>query len=180
MAGELSQQRPGCPDPAVSAKMQHCRKYRRTEMAYNDFSMDNHWLPFTPNRQFRKDPRVFVGADGMTFTTHDGKKVIDGISSLWCVGAGHNRKPINEAIKKQLDTHDYATAFQVSNDKAFKAVADKAMSAVYSSGEINAIYSKWFEKPVPPKGINLNLPMGAPFKKVVAKPTASGDPKDYE
>jgi glutamate/aspartate transport system substrate-binding protein len=66
------------------------------------------------------------------------------------------------------------------DDKAFKAVADKAMSAVYSSGEINAIYSKWFEKPVPPKGINLNLPMGAPFKKVVAKPTSSGDPKDYE
>ena len=66
------------------------------------------------------------------------------------------------------------------DDKAFKAVADKAMSAVYSSGEINAIYSKWFEKPVPPKGINLNLPMGAPFKKVVAKPTDSGDPKAYE
>ena len=73
-------------------------------MAYNDFNMDNQWLPFTPNRSFRKDPRVFVGADGMHFTTHDGKQVIDGISSLWCVGAGHNRKPINEAIKKQLDT----------------------------------------------------------------------------
>jgi len=66
------------------------------------------------------------------------------------------------------------------DDKAFKAVADKAMSAVYTSGEINAIYSKWFEKPIPPKGINLNLPMGAPFKKVVAKPTDSGDPKAYE
>jgi glutamate/aspartate transport system substrate-binding protein len=66
------------------------------------------------------------------------------------------------------------------DDKAFKAVADKAMTAVYSSGQINAIYSKWFEKPVPPKGINLALPMGAPFKKVVAKPTDSGDPKVYE
>jgi glutamate/aspartate transport system substrate-binding protein len=66
------------------------------------------------------------------------------------------------------------------DDKAFKAVADKAMSAVYTSGQINAIYSKWFEKPVPPKGINLNLPMGAAFKKVVAKPTDSGDPKVYE
>jgi glutamate/aspartate transport system substrate-binding protein len=66
------------------------------------------------------------------------------------------------------------------DDKAFKAVADKAMSAVYTSGQINAIYSKWFESPVPPKGINLNLPMGAPFKKVVAKPTDSGDPKAYE
>jgi glutamate/aspartate transport system substrate-binding protein len=66
------------------------------------------------------------------------------------------------------------------DDKAFKAVADKAMAAVYTSGQINAIYEKWFTKPVPPKGINLNLPMGAPFKKVVAKPTDSGDPKAYE
>ncbi len=66
------------------------------------------------------------------------------------------------------------------DDKAFKAVADKAMTDVYKSGQINAIYSKWFEKPVPPKGINLMLPMGAAFKKVVANPTASGDPKAYE
>ncbi len=66
------------------------------------------------------------------------------------------------------------------DDKAFKAVADKAMTDVYKSGQINAIYSKWFEKPVPPKGINLMLPMGPAFKKVVANPTASGDPKAYE
>jgi glutamate/aspartate transport system substrate-binding protein len=66
------------------------------------------------------------------------------------------------------------------DDKAFKAVADKAMSAVYKSGQINAIYSKWFQKPVPPKGVNLNLPMTTAFKKVVAKPTDSGDPKAYE
>ena len=40
-------------------------------MAYNDFNMDSHWLPFTPNRHFRKEPRVFVGADGM----HDSRPV---------------------------------------------------------------------------------------------------------
>ena len=66
------------------------------------------------------------------------------------------------------------------DDKAFKAVADKAMTDVYKSGQINAIYSKWFEKPVPPKGVNMNLPMTAAFKKVVANPTSSGDPKAYE
>jgi glutamate/aspartate transport system substrate-binding protein len=66
------------------------------------------------------------------------------------------------------------------DDKAFKAVADKAMSAVYKSGQINAIYAKWFQKPVPPKNVNLNLPMSPAFKKVVAKPTDSGDPKAYE
>jgi beta-alanine--pyruvate transaminase len=98
--------------------------------------MDNQWLPFTPNRTFKQDPRVFVGAEGMLFTTHDGKKVIDGISSLWCVGAGHNRKPINEAIKKQLDTLDYATAFQASNDKAFKAAQ---MIAEMAPGDLNKV-----------------------------------------
>jgi len=63
--------------------------------------------------------------------------------------------------------------------KEFKAVVDKAMTQIYKSGQINAIYSKWFEKPIPPKNINLNLPMGAAMKKVVANPTSSGDPKDY-
>ncbi len=105
-------------------------------MAFNDFNMDNQWLPFTPNRHFKQDPRVFVAADGMHFTTHDGKKVLDGISSLWCVGAGHNRRPINEAIKKQLDTLDYATAFQASNDKAFKAAE---MIAHMAPGDLNKV-----------------------------------------
>ena len=66
------------------------------------------------------------------------------------------------------------------DDKAFKAVVDRAMTNIYKSGEIDAIYSKWFEKPVPPKGVNMNLPMTAAFKKVVANPTSSGDPKVYE
>jgi beta-alanine--pyruvate transaminase len=109
---------------------------KETAMAYNDFSMDNHWLPFTPNRHFRQDPRVLVAADGMYVTTHDGHKLIDGVSSLWCVGAGHNCKPINEAIKKQLDTLDYATAFSVSNDKAFKAAE---MIAAMAPGDLNKV-----------------------------------------
>jgi beta-alanine--pyruvate transaminase len=48
-------------------------------------------LPFTPNRSFKNDPRIFVAADGMHFTTHDGRQVLDGISSLWCVAAGQSR-----------------------------------------------------------------------------------------
>lgn len=105
-------------------------------MAYQDFNMDHQWLPFTPNRHFRKEPRVFVKADGMMFTTHDGRQVIDGISSLWCVGAGHNRRPINEAIKRQLDTLDYATAFQASNDQAF--VAAERIAAL-APGDLNKV-----------------------------------------
>ena len=105
-------------------------------MADQTFNMDHQWLPFTPNRSFKKDPRIFVAADGMHFTTHDGRQVIDGISSLWCVGAGHNRKPINEAIKRQLDTLDYATAFQASNDQAFKA---SEMIAAMAPGDLNRV-----------------------------------------
>jgi glutamate/aspartate transport system substrate-binding protein len=65
------------------------------------------------------------------------------------------------------------------DDPAFKKVVDAAMVAIYKSGQINAIYDKWFLKPIPPKGINLNLPMSASFKKVVANPTDSGDPSKY-
>ena len=66
------------------------------------------------------------------------------------------------------------------DDKAFKKVVDDALVGVFKSGEINAIYSKWFEKPIPPRGVNLALPMSAPLKKVIAKPTSSGDPNDYK
>jgi glutamate/aspartate transport system substrate-binding protein len=76
----------------------------------------------------------------------------------------------------------YSLAAQSRNpkDDAFKKVVDAAMTDIYKSGRINAIYAKWFQKPVPPKGINLNVPMSAQFKKVVANPTSSGDPKDYQ
>ena len=65
------------------------------------------------------------------------------------------------------------------DDAAFKKVVNGAVTRLYKSGEINKIYDKWFLKPIPPKGVNLNVPMSAQFKKVVAKPTDSGDPKDY-
>ena len=66
------------------------------------------------------------------------------------------------------------------DDPSFKKVVDDAMTKVYKSGEINTIYAKWFLRPVPPKGINLNVPMSEVFKHVVAKPTDSGDPNDYK
>src|SRR5438105_1889524 len=66
------------------------------------------------------------------------------------------------------------------DDPSFKKVVDGAMTNLYKSGEINKIYAKWFMAPVPPKGINLNVPMSDVFKRVVAKPTDSGDPNDYK
>ena len=66
------------------------------------------------------------------------------------------------------------------DDAAFKKAVDAAMTNLYKSGQIDAIYDKWFLKPVPPKGINLNVPMSAQFKAVIAKPTDSGDPNVYK
>jgi glutamate/aspartate transport system substrate-binding protein len=65
-------------------------------------------------------------------------------------------------------------------DPAFKKVVDNAVTHLYKSGQINSIYDKWFLKPVPPKGINLNVPMSPAFKRVVANPTDSGDPAAYQ
>jgi glutamate/aspartate transport system substrate-binding protein len=65
------------------------------------------------------------------------------------------------------------------DDPAFKKVADAKMTEIYKSGAITAIYDKWFLKPIPPKGINLNVPISASFAKVVANPTDTGDPTWY-
>lgn len=65
------------------------------------------------------------------------------------------------------------------DDPAFKKVADNAVTALFRSGEINKIYQKWFQTSIPPKNINLNLPMTAQLKAVIAKPTDSGDPAAY-
>jgi glutamate/aspartate transport system substrate-binding protein len=66
------------------------------------------------------------------------------------------------------------------DDPAFKKVVDNAMTHIYKSGEINKIYEKWFMRPVPPKGINYNVPMSALFKNVTMNPTDSGDPTAYK
>jgi glutamate/aspartate transport system substrate-binding protein len=65
------------------------------------------------------------------------------------------------------------------DDAPFKKVVDAAMVATYKSGAIDAIYDKWFLKAIPPKGVNLNVPMSAAFKKVIAHPTDTGDPAWY-
>jgi glutamate/aspartate transport system substrate-binding protein len=94
--------------------------------------------------------------------------------------AAQSRKPKDYEISAQgLSVEPYGIMLR-KDDAAFKKVVDAAMVNTYQSGAINAIYQKWFQKPVPPKNVNLNLPMSAAFKKVVAKPTDSGDPKDYE
>ena len=84
-----------------------------------------------------------------------------------------------EISSEALSVEPYGIMIR-KDDPKFKQVVDSAIGALMSSGAINGIYNTWFEKPVPPKGINLNIPMSASLKKVIAKPTDSPDPKTYE
>src|SRR5688572_4783263 len=94
--------------------------------------------------------------------------------------AAQSRSPKDYEISSvALSVEPYGIMVR-KDDKAFKDLADKALSQVYKSGHVNAIYAKWFQKPVPPKNVNLNLPMSPALKKVMANPTSSGDPKAYE
>jgi beta-alanine--pyruvate transaminase len=90
----------------------------RTAPAPNDLRA--FWMPFTANRQFKKAPRMFVAAEGMHYTTSDGRQVLDGTAGLWCCNAGHKRPRIVQAIQAQVAEMDYAPAFQMGHPKAFE------------------------------------------------------------
>ena len=85
---------------------------------------DAFWMPYTPNRAFKQHPRMVVSAQGIAYRTPEGKEILDGTSGLWCVGAGHRHPRIAEAMKKQIDTLDFASNFQVGHPSAFE-LADK-------------------------------------------------------
>src|SRR5699024_1788607 len=79
------------------------------------------WMPFTANRQFKKDPRLLVGAKGMYYTTATGQQILAATSVLWCVNAGHGRDEISTAIAEQTRTLDYAPSFQIGHEDSFRA-----------------------------------------------------------
>ncbi len=94
--------------------------------------------------------------------------------------AAQSRSPGDYAISPEaLSVEPYGIMLR-KDDVAFKKVVDNAMIQTYKSGAIDVIYGKWFLKPIPPKGLNLNVPMSEPFKKVIANPTDSGDPAAYK
>jgi beta-alanine--pyruvate transaminase len=86
----------------------------------SQLKLDAHWMPFTANRNFQRDPRFIVGAEGSWLTDESGRKVYDSLSGLWTCGAGHSRKEIQEAVAKQLGTLDYSPGFQYGHPWAFQ------------------------------------------------------------
>jgi len=82
------------------------------------------WLPFTPNRDFKRNPRILTRAEGMHYYDETGRALLDACSGLWCVNAGHGRKPIVEAIRRAAGQLDFAPTFQFAHPAAF-ALAER-------------------------------------------------------
>ena len=92
-------------------------------------TLEHFWMPFTANRQFKAAPRLLARAEGMFYWTPEGREVLDGTAGLWCVNAGHSRKPIVEAVQKQAATMDYAPPFNMGHPLAFEAATAVARVA---------------------------------------------------
>jgi len=82
---------------------------KRTELPN---SLEEHWMPFTSNYDFKENPRLMVKAEGVYYTDHYGKQLIDATSGLFCSPAGHGRTEIRDAVYKQLGELDYVQPFQ--------------------------------------------------------------------
>ena len=82
-------------------------------------SMDAFWMPFTANKQFKAAPRLLASASGMHYTSVDGREILDATAGLWCCNAGHSRPRIVEAVKKQIETLDFAPNFSMSSPLPF-------------------------------------------------------------
>ena len=72
-----------------------------------------------------------------------------------------------------LSVEPYGLMFR-KNDPQFKAIVDKTLVGLMKSGQINGIYTKWFMKPIPPKNVNLNLPMSPKLKEAFKNPSDQG------
>ena len=81
--------------------------------------LEAHWMPYSGNRQFKDDPRIITGAEGVWYRDDRGRQILDGHSGLWTTGLGHGRKEITDAVSQQLATLDYAPPFQFGHPKAF-------------------------------------------------------------
>ena len=82
-------------------------------------SLEQHWLPFTNNREFKREPRLFVRASGMHYWSQTGQKILDGSSGLFTTAAGHCRPEIAKAVGEQLSTLDFTPSFMRGHPGAF-------------------------------------------------------------
>jgi beta-alanine--pyruvate transaminase len=86
----------------------------------NSAWLQAHWMPFTGNRDFKAHPRMIVSAEGCYLTEAGGRKILDGLSGLWCCGLGHARPEITAAVSQQIGTLDYSPGFQYGHPLSFE------------------------------------------------------------
>ena len=96
----------------------HQQFYNRAGVSMDQF--DAHWMPFSGNREFKKNPRMIVAAKGRYLTAADGRQIFDGLSGLWTTGLGHCRSEISKAISEQTATLDFFSGFQFGHPKSFE------------------------------------------------------------
>ncbi|MEO5335945.1 MAG: aminotransferase class III-fold pyridoxal phosphate-dependent enzyme [Magnetospirillum sp. WYHS-4] len=100
-------------------------------------SLAEHWMPYTANRDFKAAPRLFVKADGVWYTDHAGRRVLDGCSGLFCVPAGHARREIAQAIHDQVLEIDYISHYQIGAPPAFELAR---RLAALTPGDLNRLF----------------------------------------
>ena len=97
----------------------------------------NYWMPFSPNKEFKHEPRMFVRGEGVWLYKPDGAQVLDASSGLFCVAAGHCRPEIAKAVYEQLSTLDYTMPFTRAHPKAFE-LAQRV--AAYTPDGLNRVF----------------------------------------
>jgi beta-alanine--pyruvate transaminase len=102
-------------------------------------NLESLWMPFTPNKTFKKDPRIIVGAKDMYYISDDNRKILDGTAGLWCSNAGHSRKKIQEAVSEQLGTLDYSPPFQFGHPKQFELA--NRLAEIFPEGMNHVFFS---------------------------------------
>ena len=100
-------------------------------------SLEQQWMPFTANRQFKERPRIITGAKGMYYTSDHGNQIIDGSAGLFCVAAGHGRREIAEAVNQALLDIDYAPPFQHGHPLSFEL---SRRIAELTPGDLNYVF----------------------------------------
>ena len=100
-------------------------------------NLDAYWMPYTGNRQFKRDPRIIQSAQGVWFTDSDGRQVLDGHSGLWTTGLGHARSEITEAVSRQMAELDFCPPFPFGHPKAFE-LATKIADLM--PGDLNHVF----------------------------------------
>jgi beta-alanine--pyruvate transaminase len=117
--------------------MGHAEFTLRNQPSQKPLSLDELWMPFTPNRDFKSDPRIVVRADGLYYYTDRGDKVFDASSGLFCVAAGHCRKEIADAVQRQLQELDFVAPFMRAHPKSFELAS---RVAELTPGDLNRIF----------------------------------------